>query len=158
MENLVFQVVAEIVKITIHAMPDRPGIAASIFTMLNEAGFTVALITASGGADGRADVSFTVLQGDADKVMQLLEGKISELKAQKISKDINVVSISLVAEELQRTPGVAGRMFRTLSTAGINIIMISTTTNSVTVVIPLDKKDQALNYLRREFTAELTVS
>jgi aspartate kinase len=141
----------KICKVTIHAVPDRPGIAAEVFGRLGEKGLNVSMMTASGGVSGRTDISFTVGDEDADKTMEILEGMRTELEAQEITRRADVVAVSLVAEQMHRTPGVAGRMFRTLSTVGINIDMISASATSVTCVIDARFLDSAIESLTKEF-------
>lgn len=151
MKNPAIMTDTKICKMTIHSMPDRPGIAAEVFGRLGEAGLNVSMMTASGGASGRTEVSFTVGEEDADKTMELLESMREELDAESISRRDDVVAVSLVAEQMHRTPGVAGRMFRTLSSEGINIDMISATATAVTCVIDSRFLDQAANALKKEF-------
>jgi len=151
MKNPTIMTDSKICKITIHALPDRPGIAAEVFGRLGEAGLNVSMMTASGGASGRTEVSFTVGEEDADKTMELLQSMRGELDAESVTRRSDVVAISLVAEQMHRTPGVAGRMFRTLSTEGINIDMISATATAVTCVIDSRFLEKAATALRREF-------
>jgi aspartate kinase len=158
MKNPSIMTDTRICKMTIHAMPDRPGIAAEVFGRLGEAGLNVSMMTASGGASGRTEVSFTVGEEDADKTMELLEGMCEELDAESVSRRDDVVAISLVAEQMHRTPGVAGRMFRTLSTEGINIDMISATATAVTCVIDSRFLDQAASALQKEFESSTAKS
>ena len=84
-------------KLTIHSVPDRPGIAAEIFGRLGEEGLNVSMMTASGGASGRTDISFTVGDDDAAKTLSLLDGLRSELEAERISQRDDVVSVSMMA-------------------------------------------------------------
>jgi aspartate kinase len=154
MKNPSIMTDTKICKMTIHAMPDRPGIAAEVFGRLGEAGLNVSMMTATGGASGRTEVSFTVGEEDADRTMTLLETMCKELEAETVSRRDDVVAVSLVAEQMHRTPGVAGRMFRTLSTEGINIDMISATATAVTCVIDSRFLEQATSALSKEFATE----
>lgn len=156
MKNPSIMTDAKISKLTVHSLPDRPGIAAEIFGRLGETGMNVSMMTASGGASGRTDISFTVGDDDAAQAMEVLEQLKTELDAEKVSKRDDVVSISLVADQMHRMPGVAGRIFRTLSSEGINIDMISASATAVTCVIDSRSLDTAVDALRKEFSAELT--
>jgi aspartate kinase len=142
-------------KLTLHLVPDRPGIAAEIFGRLGEAELNVSILTVSGGAVGRSDISFTVGREDVERTATLLETMRSELGAASVSRRDDVAAVSLVAEQMHRTPGVAGRMFRVLSAAGINIDMISATSAAVTCVIDARFLDAAVESLRQEFQSEL---
>ncbi|MBD3299546.1 MAG: ACT domain-containing protein [candidate division Zixibacteria bacterium] len=156
MKNPVIMTDQHICKVTIHSVPDRPGIAAEVFGRLGEEGLNVSMMTASGGASGRTDISFTVGDEDTSKTLNLLDSVRGELEAEKITKRDDVVSVSLVADQMHRIPGVAGRIFRTLSSEGINIDMISASATAVTCVIDSRLLDKAVNALRQEFSAELT--
>lgn len=144
-----------ICKLTIHAVDDRPGIAAEIFGRLGEAGLNVSMMTAAGGASGRTDISFTIDEADAEKAVAILNDIRSDLGAQSVSRRDDVVALSIVAEQMHRTPGVAGRIFRTLSLQGINIDMISATATAVTCVIDARFLDDAIRAVQQEFQAEL---
>ncbi len=154
MKNPSIMTDTRIAKLTIHSVPDRPGIAAEIFGHLGEAGLNVSMMTAAGGASGRSDISFTVGREDAGQTVRLLETMLPDLEAASVSKRDDVASISLVADQMHRTPGVAGRMFRILSSEGINIDMISATTTAVTCVIDARFLDAAVKSLQREFQTE----
>jgi aspartate kinase len=142
-------------KLTLHSVPDRPGIAAEIFGRLGEAELNVSMLTASGGALGRSDISFTVGREDVERTVALLETMRTGLGAASISRRDDVAAVSLVAEQMHRMPGIAGRMFRTLSAAGINIDMISATASAVTCVIDARFLDAAVESLRQEFRSEM---
>jgi aspartate kinase len=122
-------------KVTIAGLLDRPGIAAEIFTLLGDAGLNVELVSTSHEAAGTASLSFVVRQNELSRALGLLhrttgytEGKVST------DEDIGIVTVS--GGEVAHTPGAAGRMFRLLSEAGINIGMISASLTSVSCAIP----------------------
>jgi aspartate kinase len=141
----------DVVKLTLRGMPDRPGMAAGIFSTLGERGINVELITASAIGGGRTDVSFIVGQRDMERVTGVMEKLKAEFEADEVLYDPNVAIVALHVAELVQTPGTAGRMFAALSGRGINIDMISTSMASITCVIPGNRADDAVKVLEEEF-------
>jgi aspartate kinase len=146
----------QICKFTLHDLPDRPGIAAEMFGRLGEAGINVMMMAASGAELGRTDISVTVTNGDAARAASLLESARRELDAQALSQKTDVAAISLESNGLSHSPGVAGRMFRTLSAEGINIDMISAANTAVTCLIDARYLAAAKKALEREFAADMS--
>jgi aspartate kinase len=140
-----------VVKITLRGAPDRPGMAAGIFTSLGARGINVDLITASAIGGGRSDVSFIVSHADVERVTHTMEQLRAEFEAQEVLIDPNVAIVALQVAELVQTPGTAGRMFAALSGRGINIDMIATSMASITCVIPENRIEDAVRVLEDEF-------
>ncbi len=61
------------VKFSIVDVPDRPGIAARIFTELAKRHVNVDMIIQSAAENGLNDISFTVSHSDFKKAMAILE-------------------------------------------------------------------------------------
>ena len=146
---------SNICKFTLHDLPDRPGIAAEMFMRLGEAGINVVMLAAAGAELGRTDISVTVANDDTAKAAGVLETAKRELDAQGLSQKKDVAAISLAGEGLAHSPGIAGRMFRTLSAEGINIDMISAANTVVTCLIDLRFLAAASRSLEKEFVGEL---
>lgn len=144
---------ANIAKVTLHSVPDKPGIAAEIFGKLGTKGFNVELVVTGISYKGRTDVSFAVAENELDAIDTLLEKMKSEIGAEKISHSSSVALVSIAGHQLAQTPGIAGRMFNALSKAGINIDTISTSMSSVTCMVARDKAKEAVEALRKEFQA-----
>src|SRR5204863_9969192 len=113
-----------VAKITIVAVPDRPGIARSIFEPLAESGVNVDMIVRNVGHGGETDMSFTVPQAELGKTKKALEGVVRDLGARELTTDASVAKVSIVGAGLHNAPGYAARMFGTLADAGVNIEMI----------------------------------
>lgn len=142
---------ANIAKVTLHAVPDKPGIAAEIFGKLGAKGFNVELVVTGISYKGRTDVSFAVAEDELDAINTLLEKMKDEIGAEKISHTSSVALVSIAGHQLAQTAGIAGSMFNALSKAGINIDTISTSMSSVTCLVPEDKAKEAVDALRKEF-------
>lgn len=123
-------------KITLLGVPDRPGVAATIFTPLAEENINVDMIIQNISTDGKyADLSFTVTMGDYEKAMAIVKKKGELLGASDILGDIKIAKISIIGAGMRSHTGIAAKMFGALSKEGINIQMISTSEIKVSCVI-----------------------
>ena len=143
-----------VAKVTIVAVPDRPGIARSIFDPLAEAGVNVDLIVQNVGHGGETDLSFTVPQVELGKAKKTLDPVVRELGARELTTDASVAKVSIVGAGLHNAPGYAARMFGTLADAGVNIEMISTSEVRITCMIAEDELETALKALHQAFELE----
>jgi len=138
-------------KVTVGGVPDRPGVAAGMFTALAESNINVDMIVQNISSDGRTDISFTLPRGEIDQATELLDGRLAEIGAERIIVNRAVAKVSLIGAGMKTHPGVAARMFEALSRAGVNIQMISTSTIRVSVIIDDTHVDDAVRAVHREF-------
>ena len=139
-------------KVTLVRVPDRPGIAASIFGPLAESGINVDMIVQNVSADGAAtDLTFTVPKDDLARTTALLEGKRAELGFERIVGDPDVVKISVVGVGMRSHAGVAMRMFSALAEKGINIQVISTSEIKISVLVADAYTELALRTLHTAY-------
>jgi len=138
-------------KVTVVGVPDRPGVAAGMFTALADANINVDMIVQNISSDGRTDISFTLPRGEIDQASELLEGRLGEIGAERLIVNPSVAKVSLVGAGMKTHPGVAARMFAALSRAGVNIQMISTSTIRVSVIIDDTHVDDAVRAVHAEF-------
>ena len=143
-----------VAKVTIVAVPDRPGIARAIFDPLAEAGVNVDMIVQNVGHGGETDLSFTVPQVELGKAKKTLDPVVRELGARELTTDASVAKVSIVGAGLHNAPGYAARMFGTLADAGVNIEMISTSEVRITCMIAEDELETALRALHDAFELE----
>ena len=140
-----------VAKVTLHSVPDKPGIAAEIFGRLGNEGFNVELVVSGISYKDKVDVSFAVTESELEPIKTLL-GKIKdEVGAEKVSHTSSIALVSIAGHQLAQTAGMAGRLFNALSAAGINIDTISTSMSSVTCVVARDNAEEAVEALRKEF-------
>ncbi len=140
-----------VAKITLHSVPDKPGIAAEVFGKLGDQGFNVELVVSGISYKGKMDVSFAVSENELTPIQTTLEKIKDEIGAEKVSHTSSIALVSIAGHQLAQTAGMAGRMFNALSNAGINIDTISTSMSSVTCVVAKDKAQEAVDALRKEF-------
>ena len=138
-------------KITVLHVSDQPGIAYGIFSPLAEAEIVVDMIIQSASSDGYTDMSFTIPRGDYDKAIQILNKLVKEKKATYVVGDDKVSKVSLVGVGMRTHSGVASRMFKYLSEAGINIQMISTSEIKISVVVSEKDMKKAVAVLHKGF-------
>ena len=142
-------------KVTLVRVPDRPGVAASIFGSLAEAGINVDMIVQNVSEDGKAtDLTFTVTRADLPRTLKVLEGKGQELGYAALKPDANVVKVSVVGVGMRSHPGVAQIMFQTLADKGINIQVISTSEIKVSVLIAEEYTELALRALHTAYNLD----
>jgi aspartate kinase len=143
-----------VAKVTLLAVPDRPGIARAVFGPLADAGINVDMIVQNVGHDGATDISFTVPRGELSRAERVLDPVVKEMGARGMTTDPTVAKVSIVGAGLHNAPGYAARMFGTLADAGVNIEMISTSEVRITCVIGEATLSDALAALHGAFELE----
>lgn len=138
-------------KITVLRVPDRPGLAAQIFTPIAEANIIVDMIIQNASEDGTTDLTFTVPKADYKKAVSLVEKTAPVIQAKGVAVDPHIVKVSIVGVGMRTHAGVAARMFQVLSQEGINIEMISTSEIKISVVINEKYTELAVRVLHDTF-------
>ena len=139
-------------KITVHDVPDRPGIAYAILGPIAEAKIDVDVIVQNVGHDAMTDLSFTVNRNDYAKAMSILKGQVQpHIKCREVSGDDRIAKVSLVGLGMRSHVGIASQMFRTLAEEGINIQMITTSEIKVSVVLDEKYMELAVRVLHKAF-------
>ena len=141
-------------RITIVRVPDKPGIAARIFTPISEANIVVDMIIQNSSADGYTDLTFTVPKGDLKKTLKLVKKTAEEIKAQEVLADENIAKVSIVGAGMVNHPGVAAKMFAALAKENINIMMISTSEIKISCVVEAKYGELAVRVLHKAFGLE----
>ena len=137
-------------KITLKGIPDKPGIAAKIFSTLASNNINVDMIVQNITDDGRfASLTFTVPVEDERK--SLKELRSSDIKFKRIHSNSSICKISIVGVGMKSNVGVAQKMFETLAKKNINIQVISTSEIKISVLIDLPKKKMALKALHSAY-------
>lgn len=138
-------------RITISQVPDVPGTSHVIFSSIAAKHVTVDMIVQNIGRDGKADISFTVPQGELAVTLEALEATKQQLREFRISHDDQVAKVSVVGLGMEHQPGVADRMFRCLAQAGINLQMITTSEIKISCLVARDQAVDALRCVHDEF-------
>ena len=138
-------------KVTLDEVPDRPGIAASIFKAVAAEGIHVDMIVQNISHDGRTDLSFTIPRADVPRVNAVLESIVADVGALRFETDDAIAKLSLVGAGIKSNPGVAADMFDALAAEGINIEMISTSSIRISCVIRAEDGERAVRAVHQRF-------
>jgi len=138
-------------KMTLHGIPDKPGIAAKIFKALSEAKIYINMIVQSTGLDGKATISFTVLKNDLTKAMDIANSLSKEIESTSITSNENIAIISAVGTGMLSSYGVASEIFDALAQKGINIEMISTSEIGISCVVENSHEKEAVKLIHKLF-------
>src|SRR5712672_3131868 len=140
-----------VAKVTVVAVPDRPGVARALFDPLAEAGANVDMIVQNVRHGGEPDLSFTVPRVELAKAKRILDSIVRDLGFREMTTDSSVAKVSIVGAGIQNAPGYAARMFSALADAGVNIEMISTSEIRITTIIAEDALETAVKALHAAF-------
>ncbi len=138
-------------KISVMRVPDKPGIAAKLFSPLSEANITVDMIIQNVSHEGYTDLTFTVPRADFKKALKIVEEAAAKVGAAGVDSNETIAKVSIVGVGMRSHSGVASKMFSTLSAEGINIQMISTSEIKVSCVIDDKYTELAVRVLHEAF-------
>ncbi|MGL4768084.1 MAG: aspartate kinase [Formosimonas sp.] len=142
-------------KITLMQVPDTPGVAFKILGPISQANIDVDMIIQNQSTNGTTDFSFTVHRNEFKKAMEVLQNEVVDLvNAKEVIGDDKVCKVSAVGIGMRSHVGVASLMFETLSKAGVNIQMISTSEIKISVVIDDKYMELAVRELHKAFDLE----
>jgi aspartate kinase len=138
-------------KVTVSAVPDRPGVSAALFEPLAASSINVDMIVQNTSKDDLTDISFTVPKADMAVAEKIVTDVAAQIGAGGVSHDPDIAKVSLVGAGMKSSPGVAAKMFRVLADEGINIEMISTSTIRISVVVAAGEMEGAVRALHTAF-------
>jgi aspartate kinase len=140
-------------KITVVGVPDVPGKAADIFTIVAKTGANIDMIVqnASAGAIAVTDISFTLPKAEGEKVLSALKAEQEEVGFASLQYDDQIGKLAVVGAGMRTSAGVSAQLFRALSDAGINIEMISTSEIRISVVTRADSLHDAMRIVHTAF-------
>ena len=144
----------DVAKVTVRHVPDQPGIAAAIFEPLTEAHVSVDTIVQNASEERLTDLTFTVSRTDLRRALSVIEKTAKQIGAREVVSDEKLGKVSIVGTGMQSAPGYASRMFRTLSSAGINIEMISTSEIRITCIVEEARVKDAVKALHKAFALD----
>ena len=144
----------DVARITIRGVPDQPGIAAAIFEPLGESGISVDTIVQNASVERLTDLTFTLSRPDLNKALAIVEPIAETIHAPEVLADTHLAKVSVIGAGMTSGPGYAGRMFRTLTDAGINIELITTSEIRITCLIDEKQTADAVRALHKAFELE----
>ena len=138
-------------RVTLHEVPDVPGIAAAVFGPLSEKGVLVDMIVQNTSLDGHTDITFTVSRKDLNQTLAIMDEVARKIGASEVVHDVNVAKVSAIGVGMRNHSGVAARAFAALTQEGINILMISTSEIKITILIQEKYVELAVRILHDTF-------
>jgi aspartate kinase len=140
-------------KITVVGVPDKPGEAAQIFTVIADAGVNIDMIVqnVSSVATGRTDITFTLPTSDLHVAVGALTKAQGQIGFESLQSDDQIGKVSLVGAGMRTHPGVTAKFLSSLADAGINVEMISTSQIRISVVVREDELPVAVAALHSAF-------
>jgi aspartate kinase len=138
-------------KLTVRRVPDRPGVAATVFGALTAENVNVDMIVQNISEDGMTDMTFTVGRSDLPRAQQALASAKPQIGYADLLADTNVAKISVVGVGMRSHAGIASTMFRALADKGINIQVISTSEIKVSILIAADYTELAVRSLHTAY-------
>ncbi|MBQ7800147.1 MAG: aspartate kinase [Oscillospiraceae bacterium] len=154
MEKMLVRGVAvdkDIAKVGVIGLPDKPGIAFKMFSLLAQKKVNVDVILQSVGRENTKDISFTVNKDNLDLAVKVINDNLDMFGATKVVTKDKISKVSLVGAGMQSNPGIAAKMFEALADANINISMITTSEIKVSVIIDEAESDKAARVIHDAF-------
>ena len=141
-------------KIVVSNITDKPGSAAKVFRSLADASIIVDMIVQNVGRHGVANLTFTVPKGDTRQAVKALEPVLREMGGGEVTVLEQIAKLSVVGVGMKTHSGVAATLFQALAEVGINIELISTSEIKISVVISLDRADEAARVAHAAFNLD----
>ena len=140
-----------VAKVVVTDVPDKPGVAARLFTALAGEHINVDMIVQTTKQENTTDMLFTVTRDDLPKTLEVAEAVARDLGATGVLHATGLGKVSIVGAGMVSNPGVAARMFQALADNGINIQVISTSEIKVSCLIDLDAVPAAVRAIHDAF-------
>ena len=145
----------DLTRVTIKGVPDRPGIAATIFGTIADANIMVDDIIQNVMDDNTANISFTVEHGDLADIKPVVERMAKDLGGgTQATYHGDLAKVSVVGVGMRTHTGVAQRMFKALSDAKVNIQNITTSEIKISCIIDKEQANKALQVVHDAFELE----
>jgi aspartate kinase len=138
-------------RITLKKVPDKPGVAAKIFTPVADAGIVVDMIIQNTRRGGQTDLTFTVPRGSFKQALEMEKKIAAEIGAEDVFGDVKIAKVSVIGVGMKDHSGVAAIMFAALAKENINIMMISTSEIRISCIIEEKYTELAVQVLHTAF-------
>ncbi|MEM8910249.1 MAG: aspartate kinase [Planctomycetota bacterium] len=145
-------------RVTVLGVPDIPGISQRIFAAIADRKVAVDMVVQNVGANGKADVSFTVAHDELEQTLGAVQRILPEIQADGVTHDPDVSKVSVVGLGMASQEGIAGKMFRALADADVNIQMITTSEIKISALVPREKAQTALRAVHESFSLQVRPS
>jgi aspartate kinase len=142
-------------KVTVVRVPDRPGVAAKIFSPIAQSHIVVDMIIQNASEEGFTDLTFTVPKNDLERALEMVRRVAAEIGAGGVATSENpIAKVSIVGLGMRSHAGVAARVFQVLARENINVQMISTSEIKISVVVDAKYAELAVRVLHQALVEE----
>lgn len=139
-------------QVTLTDVPNKPGVAATIFAPLSEQEINVDMIVQNIRTGGKhTDITFTVPKADAVRTKLALEKTCKEIGYGQLQLNSGVAKVSVIGVGMRSHAGLAQKMFQTLADKNINILVITTSEIKISVLIDEEYTELALRALHTAY-------
>lgn len=138
-------------RVTVLGVPDVPGMSQTIFSAIAKRRVTVDMVVQNIGAEGKADVSFTVPGDELQQTLDALTEIKDDIGASGLTHNAEMSKVSVVGLGMAEQKSVAAKMFRALADAGVNIHMITTSEIKISALVPREQASDALRAVHHAF-------
>jgi aspartate kinase len=128
-----------------------PGRAGVVLEALGEAEINVEFISCCPDSGGGDNIVICMDQMRLQDALAAVEEVQARVRSASISKAEGLAAVAVYGPHFREIPTVAGKIFRALADAGVNILAISTSISSVTSVFDQGMLEAALTSLRKNF-------
>ncbi len=142
---------ANLAMMGVMAIPDQPGVAASVLNSLGDHSINVQFIVQCIDHGGNDHIVLCVDRGDLPTSRSLVRSVVPDLPAGTLIENPRVAAISIFGPDFRERPGIAGTMFRALAEEDINILAISTSISTVSCIIEASRLESAVRVLKATF-------
>ena len=139
------------VRVSLHGLPDRPGVMSIVFSQMSQRKIPVDMIVQNVGLENRADVSFTVPQEDLAETLTAADQAVADLGSGTVSHGTHLSKVSVVGCGMRTHTGVAAQKFRALAAADINVEMVTTSEIKISVLVDRNDCDAAVEAAHSAF-------
>jgi aspartate kinase len=141
-------------KVIVSNIADKPGSAAKVIRALAAANVNVDMIVQNAGRHGIANLTFTVPQAETARAAKVLKPVLAEIGGGEVTVHERIAKLSVVGVGMKTHSGVAATLFQALADAGINIDLISTSEIKISVVVDLERADEAVRAAHAAFALD----
>lgn len=138
-------------KVTLLAVPDRPGVAAKVFRRIADLNLNIDMIVQNVSEEGVTDISFTLPKADLDTGVSSMESVMADIGGRGVTANRDIARVSLIGAQMKSHPGVAAQMFEVLADNKINIDMITTSAIRISCVVAEGDMEKAVLALHSAF-------
>ena len=115
------------------------------------AGVSVDMVNESFEGDGRMQLHLTVTEEAAGRAEGVLKAELEKLGGGHLAVHTGLSRIAIVGNGMEGRPGVYARAYRALLDAGVEVQGVSTSTISITVLVPTPRETEAVRALHSAF-------